>query len=157
MGCHLEKFDFRSNNIANTFLSFAVGVDLRVCPKDSGKQCCSQRMEDRFAVLASGDFDKAVSSKVGEVRALFNEQAKTFDGELILDKMYKVLKECGLSLPVKNLLMDFHLECAKWPRSLFLVHFIENPARVLSQFLLDCKPVDREVFASKGIFRRSFS
>lgn len=113
MGCHLEKFDFRSNNIANTFLSFAAGVDLRVCPKDSGKQCCSQRMEDRFAVLASGDFDKAVSSKVGEVRALFNEQAKTFDGELILDKMYKVLKECGLSLPAKNLLMDFHLECAE--------------------------------------------
>lgn len=25
--------------------------------------------------------------------------------------MYKVLKECGLSLRVKNLLMDIHLEC----------------------------------------------
>ena len=39
-------------------------------------------MEDRFAVLSRGDFDEAVLSKVDEIKDLFNEQAKTFDGKL---------------------------------------------------------------------------
>lgn len=79
MGCHLDEFDFQFSNIANLFC--VLGNDLRVCPKDNGKQCCSQRMEDRFAVLSRGDFDEAVSSKVDEIKVLFNEQAKTFDGK----------------------------------------------------------------------------
>ena len=82
------KFDFNSDNIPNTFLS-TVGDDLRVCPKDNGKQCCSQRMEVRFGSLAGNDFDKSASSKVKEIRGLFNDQAKTFDGEQFSTKCTK--------------------------------------------------------------------
>ena len=66
-----------------------LGNDLLICPKDNGKQCCSRRMEDRFASFARGDFDQAVSKKVEELGNLFGVQAKIFDGKLFAVKCTK--------------------------------------------------------------------
>lgn len=100
MGYHLNEFDFHFDNIANVFC--VLGNDLRVCPKDNGKQCCSQRMEDRFAVLARGDFDEAMSSKVGEMKSLFNEQAKAFDGRLFAKKNVQSVKRVWIKTESEN-------------------------------------------------------
>lgn len=80
MGCILDGFGFRSYNIAN--LLYVLGSDLRVCPKNSGNQCCSQRMEDRFTIWSRADFDEAVPSRIGKLKDIFDEQAKIFDGKL---------------------------------------------------------------------------
>lgn len=79
--CSTVKNAYRSKRLTEGEVpSTAVdGNNLRVCPKDNGKQCCSQQMEDRFTILSRGDFNKAVSSKVVKLRAVLNEQAKTFD------------------------------------------------------------------------------
>lgn len=60
---------------------YVLGSDLRVCPKNSGKQCCSQRMEDRFTVWSKSDFSEAVPSKIEKLKDVFDEQAKIFDGK----------------------------------------------------------------------------
>lgn len=79
--CASVKTAYRQKRLTDSDVpQWAVrGDDLRVCPKDNGKQCCSQQMEDRFAVLASDDFDKAVSSKVSELKRQFHLQEKAFD------------------------------------------------------------------------------
>lgn len=79
--CATVKTAYRQKRLTDSDVpQWAVkGDDLRVCPKDNGKQCCSQQMEDRFAVFASEDFDKAVSSKVSEMRRQFHLQEKAFN------------------------------------------------------------------------------
>lgn len=79
MGYNLDDFGFCSYNIAN--LLYVLGSDLRVCPKNSGKQCCSQRMEDRFTIWSKSDFSEAVPSKIEKLKDVFDDQAKIFDGK----------------------------------------------------------------------------
>ena len=71
-------------------------------------------MEERFAVLATTDFNKAVSEEVGAIKALFNEQAKAFDGKIFSRaKMHSVLRACGLSFRVRTQLMNI-LSSSDW-------------------------------------------
>lgn len=84
--CASVKTAYRQKRLTDSDVpQWAVkGDNLRVCPKDNGKQCCSQQMEDRFATLASEDFDKAISSKVGDLRKQFQRQEKAFDAHFQL-------------------------------------------------------------------------
>ncbi|PFX26800.1 Glypican-1 [Stylophora pistillata] len=100
--CASVKTAYRQKRLTDSDVpQWAVrGDDLRVCPKDNGKQCCSQQMEDRFAVLASDDFDKAVSSKVSELKRQFHLQEKAFDVSELLwslhEPLYRVVAKCQL-------------------------------------------------------------
>ena len=60
-GYILDEFGLRSYDIAD--LLCVLRSDLHICPKNSGKKCCSQRMEERFTIWSRDYFDEAVHSR----------------------------------------------------------------------------------------------
>lgn len=116
--CSTVKIAYRSKRLTEEDVpSLAVnGSDLRVCPKNSGKQCCSQRMEDRFTVWSKSDFSEAVPSKIEKLKDVFDEQAKIFD-----EYFEGVIKKSQQNLDrmFKKIYVNYYLENSKLFMDLF--------------------------------------
>ncbi|XP_044180112.1 glypican-4-like isoform X1 [Acropora millepora] len=110
--CSTVKIAYRSKRLTEEDVpSLAVnGSDLRVCPKNSGKQCCSQRMEDRFTVWSKSDFGEAVPSKIEKLKDVFDEQAKIFDE--YFEGLIKKSQQ-NLDTMFKKIYVNYYLENSK--------------------------------------------